>query len=193
MPRYDFSRLSVLVVEDSKFMQTIFTNVLKALGVERITVTADGESAITLLTPVKGATKEFTGLTGFDVVISDYFMPKLDGGMLLLWIRRANLSPDRFLPFIMVSAAADRDVLFKARDSGVSEFLAKPFSADSVAQRMVTAIEHPRQFIYCSTYFGPDRRRQNRPVERDLRETTQDDIETIYSGKALGDLKNSKK
>jgi len=193
MPRYDFSRLSVLVVEDSKFMQSIFTNLLKALGVERISVATDGESAITMLTPVQGASKEFKGMTGFDVVISDYFMPKLDGSMLLLWVRRANLSPDRFLPFIMVSAAADRDVLFKARDAGVSEFLAKPFSADMVAQRMVTAIEHPRHFIYCSTYFGPDRRRQSRPVDRELRETTADDIETIYTGKALGDLKNSKK
>lgn len=193
MPRYDFSRLSVLVVEDSKFMQSIFVNVLKALGVERIKIANDGEEAISILTPVQNANKEFLGMTGTDVVISDYFMPKLDGGMLLLWLRRADLSPDRFMPFIMVSAAADRDVLFKARDSGVSEFMAKPFSADMVAQRMVAAIEYPRQFVYCTTYFGPDRRRQNRPVERDLRETQPDDIETIYAGKALGDLKNSKK
>ncbi len=193
MARYDFTRLSVLVVEDSKFMQSIFTNVLKALGVERITVCEDGEEAIGILTPVQNASNQFKGLTGYDVVISDYFMPKLDGGMLLLWIRRANLSPDRFLPVIMVSAAADRDVLFKARDAGVSEFLAKPFSAEMVAQRIVTAVERPRPFIYCSTYFGPDRRRQDRPVDRDLRETTPDDIETIYTGKALGDLKTSKK
>ena len=155
MPRYDFSRLSVLVAEDSKFMQSIFTNVLKALGVQRVTVAADGEEAIGILTPIRNANSQLKVLSSFDVVISDYFMPRLDGGTLLLWIRRANLSPDRFLPVIMVSAAADQDVLFKCRDAGVSEFLAKPFSAEMVAQRLVTAVERPRQFIYCTTYFGP--------------------------------------
>ena len=67
------------------------------------------------------------GQTGIDIVVADYLMPVVDGMFLLRWVRRADKSPDKFLPFVMISAH-DRDVLFEARDSGVDEFVAKPLS-----------------------------------------------------------------
>lgn len=193
MARLDFSRLSVLVVEDSAFMRTIFMNVLHALGVQRVTVAEDGEQAIRIMSPVAGSKASLAGLTGIDLILCDYFMPTVDGSMFLRWLRRSERSPDRFLPVIMVSAAADLDVIFTARDAGVDEFLAKPFSAATVAQRIAAIVEHPRPYIYCKGFFGPDRRRRTKPVEQERRKTTKAEIETVYSGKDLGALKNSKK
>lgn len=193
MARLDFSRLSVLVVEDSQFMRSLLVGILRALSIERILTAENGEEAISILSPATKKKQSMVGLTGVDVVISDMFMPVVDGNMLLRWIRLSEKSPDRFLPFIMCSAAADREIIVKARDAGVTEFLAKPFSANTVAQRLTAIVEHPRQFIYCPTYFGPDRRRKSTPAKDERRTTTKDDIETIHSGKELAALRNSDK
>jgi len=192
MARLDFSRMSVLIVEDSAFMRSIYINVLRALGVERITVAEDGEQAIKVMSPV-GEQRTPLGMSGIDVILCDYFMPTVDGAMFLRWLRRSDKSPDKFIQMIMVSAAADAEVLFTARDAGVDEFLAKPFSAEKLAQRLAALIEHPRPYFFCPTFFGPDRRRRTSPVKTERRLTTKDDIETVYSGKDLAVLKNSQK
>ncbi len=193
MAQYDFTRLSILLVEDSKFMCNLMSGILRAMGIERILVVNNGEEAISIMSPLNKPKDSMVGFSGVDVVISDFFMPVVDGSMFLRWIRLAPKSPDRFLPFIMMSAAADRDVITKSRDAGVDEFLAKPFSAETIMKRLISVIEHPRQIIYCPTYFGPDRRRRAKPVENDLRKTKKEDIEIIYSGKELTSLKKSRK
>lgn len=194
MARLDFSRLSVLVVEDSAFMRSLFTTVLRALGVERITLAENGEDAIRILKPVqKTKSGQLVGFTGIDVVICDYFMPVLDGGMVLRWLRRSEHSPDRFLPFIMVSAAADLETLTTARDNGIDEFLAKPFSAAMLAQRLTTIVESPRPYVFAPRYFGPDRRRRSKPVETDRRVMQEADVEVVHSVKDVSALKNSDK
>ncbi len=197
MARYDFDRLSVLVVEDSLFMRSLVVQVLKALGVHRVATAENGEQAIAMMTPVPGTKPgDMVGRTGIDLILCDWFMPNVDGGMFLRWIRRAERSPDRFLPVIMISAAADRDVVEEGRDAGMDEFLAKPFSAGLIANRITQAIEFPRPFIYCPTYFGPDRRRRKTDVPyvgEDRRTTADSEIETVYSGKDMAALRNSKK
>ncbi|RED48131.1 response regulator [Aestuariispira insulae] len=193
MARFDFSRLSVLVVEDSQFMRSLIIGILRALGVERILTAENGEEAIAVMSPGGKKTQSMVGMTGVDIIVSDMFMPVVDGLMFLHWIRLSDKSPDRFLPFIMISAAADRDVIIKARDAGVDEFLAKPFSAANLASRFTQVIEHPRQVVYCPTYFGPDRRRRNIPAKEEKRVNTQNDVEIIHSGKEMAALKNSKK
>jgi CheY-like chemotaxis protein len=168
--------------------------VLRALGVERITTAEDGEQAIRMLKPAqKMKAGQMVGHTGIDIVICDYFMPTVDGAMVLRWLRRSEHSPDRFLPFMMVSAAADMDTLTTARDSGIDEFLAKPFSAESVAARLTAIVEHPRQFVFAPTYFGPDRRRRKKDVPTDRRKNTEADVEIVHSTKDIAALKNSGK
>ncbi len=174
-------------------MRGLLITTLHALGVERVLAAENGEEAIQLMTPAVDMGESMVGKTGVDMILSDYVMPVVDGAMLLRWIRLAAKSPDRFLSFIMISAAADREVIYDCRDAGVDEFLAKPFSADSIAKRLIAAIENPRPYIYCPNYFGPDRRRQEKSVETDLRKTKKDDIETVYSGKDMARIKTSKK
>jgi CheY-like chemotaxis protein len=194
MARYDFSRLSVLVVEDSRFMRSLLVTTLRALGVERVSTAENGQEAIQFMAPAAAIQGEsLVGKTGIDMIISDYVMPVVDGGMLLRWIRLAGKSPDRFMPFLMVSAAADKEVLFACRDAGVDEFMAKPFSAEGLAKRITSVVEHPRPYIYCPNYFGPERRRQSKPFETERRKTTDDEIETLYSGKDMSKMKNKKK
>ncbi len=83
---------------------------------------------------------------GIDCVISDVLMPGIDGHMLLNWICRSNHSSDRFVPVVMISGMVDHRCLTTARDAGVNEYVAKPFSSDIIFKRIQRVIENPLQF-----------------------------------------------
>ena len=83
---YDFSRLSVLVVEDSRFMRSLLVTTLRALGVERVLTAENGEEAIAIMSPAMAAAsmgETMVGRTGVDLVLSDFVMPVVDGAMLV--------------------------------------------------------------------------------------------------------------
>lgn len=182
MGAYDLQRVSVLVVDDNSYMRSLLLNSLKALGVGQVKTVGHGGDAIDLL-KLMGTDPMRAGLMSLDVVYSNWQMSPVDGVMLLRWVRRHKESPDRFIPFVMVTGYADRDKVAEARDLGVTEFMAKPFSVDAVAQRLLQVIERPRPFIHTSTYFGPDRRRQQLGFQgedrRHLREGDEG-VEVVY-------------
>ena len=116
-----------------------------------------------------------------DLIITNWQISPVDGPMLIRWIRRSKESPDRFVPVVMLTVYGDAAMIKRGRDLGATEFLIKPFSVQSLCDRLVSIIERPRQFVLASEYFGPDRRRRltsDREVER--RVLTEDDIEIVY-------------
>ena len=188
---YDFSRMSCLLVEDNKFMRGVLRIVMESLGVRNYHFAADGKEAIEIL-QIRSGTLKQAGSGGIDCVISDVVMPGIDGHLLLRWIRRHETSPDRFVPVIMISGMVDHRCLTSARDAGVNEFVAKPFSPDIIFKRIQKIIESPRQFVYTPTYFGPDRRRSKGFVEEDKRKLKESDCEIVYSGKDPGKFRKDK-
>jgi DNA-binding response OmpR family regulator len=95
-----------------------------------------------------------------DIIVSDLVMSPINGLLFLRWMRTSKDSPNKMIPFIMLSGAADEGYVHSARDLGATEFLAKPFSATSVYVHLLKVIEQPRQFVTTTKYFGPDRRRK---------------------------------
>ena len=61
------------------------------------------------------------------------------------------------------NATASLNVLVAARDAGVNEFLTKPLTGRGVIERITLVVDHPRPFVKCTTYVGPDRRRKVDP------------------------------
>ena len=59
----------------------------------------------------------------------------------------------------MISGHTERYRVEAARDAGVTEFLAKPITAQNLFARIAEIVERPRAFVRCDAYFGPDRRR----------------------------------
>ena len=55
---------------------------------------------------------------------------------------------------------------------GATEFVTKPFSVVTLAQRVQVVIERPRQFVHTGDYFGPDRRRRAEPFTNERRVLT---------------------
>ncbi|MCG8356078.1 MAG: response regulator [Kiloniellales bacterium] len=179
MLQENWNRLTVLIVDDNRFVRSLLESVMRSFGIERLVAVEDASVAIKRLKLSK-IDPISAQLGTVDIILSDYLMPSVDGGLFLRWIRTGEGVPDRFVPFIMVSGAADREVVEQARDAGVTEFLAKPFSAKSIAERILHVINNPRQFILTRGYFGPDRRRTEQPVEVERRITQAGQIQVVH-------------
>jgi CheY-like chemotaxis protein len=176
--KLNWDRLTVMVVDDNAFVRQLLESTIKDFGIRNIVGENDGATAIERLKLSKIDPAE-AGIGAIDIIVSDYVMPAVDGMLFLRWLRTDDKVPDRFAPFVMISGAADKEVVERARDCGVTEFLAKPFSAGTVADRLLHVINQPRQFVLAPGYFGPDRRRLDRPVEQERRSRDKSDIQVV--------------
>jgi two-component system chemotaxis response regulator CheY len=159
---YDLSSLKVQVVDDSKYMCTVFREFLNALGVRRdnIVECSNGEEAL-----------ETFRVFGPDLVITDYLMQPMDGLELTRKIRRAQNEIASFTPIILCTGYTELRRIEAARDAGVHEVLAKPINVERLYARIRNIIEHPRAFERSDDYIGPDRRRRTEEVEDEKRES----------------------
>jgi len=158
---------TVLIVEDQMQIRGLLASVLRTFGVGNILRATNGAEAIEILRTVS-KDPNAAGASRIDAVLSDWVMHPVDGAMLLRWVRRHKESPNRFLPFIMLTAHSDPARVQLARDLGVTEFLTKPFSAQSVAVHLIAALKDKRRYVKYRNFFGPDRRRRESlsPEER---------------------------
>lgn len=158
---YDFSALKVMVVDDSKYMRTVFREFLNALGIKRgkIVECASGEDAW-----------EVFHIFQPDLIITDYLMEPMDGLELTQKIRRDEDEMASFTPIILCTGYTEPERVEAARDAGVHEVLAKPITAARLYARIRNIIEHPRDFERSEDYVGPDRRRRTEEVDNRKRE-----------------------
>ena len=178
MRKLNWDQICVMVVDDNAFMRNLLANTIKSFGITDTVAEPDCSTAIKRLKLSK-TDPIAAGIGTIDLILSDYLMPGVDGNLFLHWIRTNRDVPDRFVPFIMVSGAADQFVVEQARDTGVNEFLAKPFSARSVADRILAVVNSPPPFVLAPGYFGPDRRRMNQAVAEERRKTRQSEIQVV--------------
>ncbi|MBM3569384.1 MAG: response regulator [Alphaproteobacteria bacterium] len=147
---YDLSKLAVLVVDDNKFMRQIVFQILHGLGIRQVAQAHNVDSALEVMTD-----------SPTDFILSDLDMGAKSGLDLIKAIRQSDRPEMRMLPIVMVTGNATRKYVESARDAGVTEFIAKPLTAQSLYVRIVDVIERPRQFVKTKKYFGPDRRRKS--------------------------------
>ncbi len=145
---YDLERLNILLVEDDASMRALVRDILFAFGISNVQTAHDGSKAYAEL-------RHFPA----DIVLTDWEMDPLDGIDFTRMVRTSPDSPNPFVPIIMLTAHSSMERVIEARDVGVTEFLAKPVTANGLYTRIATVIENPRQFVRASEYFGPDRRR----------------------------------
>ncbi len=115
--------MKVLLVDDSGTMRTIQRRCLEKMGIEHddITDAADGCKALELF-------ERFS----FDVVLSDWNMPNMDGLGLLKAIRNRNSD----IPFFMITTESERARVLSAIQLGVSDYLVKPFTPDDLREKL---------------------------------------------------------
>ncbi len=126
VPTLDKS-LTFLVVDDFEAMRRVTANQLRQLGAEKILTAVDGKAALRVLKSQR-----------IDIVLSDWNMPVMSGLDLLKEIRA---SADLFaIPFIMITAEAERPRIEEAIACGVTSMILKPYSPAQLMQRVEKAL-----------------------------------------------------
>ena len=160
---YKFDNASILLVDDMMPMLSITRSVVSVFGFKNIHAATNGEEAFDI------ARREDP-----DLIITDWHMAPMDGIELTRKIRNDDSSSNKFVPIIMMSGFASIPRVEEARDAGITEFLAKPYTAHDLYLRIAQTIEKPRQFVAVDDFFGPDRRR--RKVTGETHRRREDDI-----------------
>lgn len=115
--------INILIVEDLLTTRLFLRRTLKKLGYTNVVLSADGEAAL-----------EELERKPFDLIISDWHMPKMDG----LDFFKA-LSKNRKwneIPFLLITAEKERDKVIEAVQAGIKEYLVKPVEAEKLSSKI---------------------------------------------------------
>ncbi len=115
--------IKILIVDDFATMRRIMKNILKQLGFTNVVEADDGTSALEELE--KG---------NFDLIVSDWNMPKMSGLDLLKSVRGSEKYKNT--PFLMVTAEAQKQNVIEAVQAGVSNYVVKPFTAEAISEKL---------------------------------------------------------
>ena len=152
--RYKFANINVMLVDSDHRSASLVHQLLMSFGFRKIKIINDGADALKQLR---------SGRT--DLIITEWATGTVGGLPLVKAIRGAK--NDKLLrpaiPIIMLTSRSEPESVRAARDAGITEFLAKPFSARTLSNRLVEIIKNPREFVEAPNYSGPSRRRKEGP------------------------------
>lgn len=143
--------VSVLVMDPDTAVANIVKRVLIQLGFGKVIVEHSSKNAAAVFQR-----------ESIDFIITELEMEKVDESHTFVeFIRCSSHSPNPAIPIILLTGYTDRQEVEIARDMGITEFAAKPFTAKTLCNRIIHIIENPRSFIFTKRYSGPDRRRRD--------------------------------
>lgn len=116
--------MKALIVDDSTFIREYLRKLLSHMGIV-CTEAVDGCDALAVL--------ESQG--EFDLMLLDLNMPVMNGLECVKALRKARLHPG--MKVMMVTTEADNHFIAKALDNGADEFLMKPFTPESLREKMM--------------------------------------------------------
>lgn len=115
--------IRILSVDDFSTMRRIVKNILRQLGYANVDEAENGAEALSALREKK-----------YDLVISDWNMPVKTGIELLKDVRADPNLKD--VPFLMVTAEAEKDNVIEAVKAGVNNYILKPFTAKVLEEKI---------------------------------------------------------
>jgi len=117
------SSLRILVVDDQLSMRSLVRNGLQQLGFADIIEAGDGEEGLRVAISRSP-----------HLVLTDFNMPKLDGLGLLRAIRAHP--PTKSMAVIMLTGRADKELVQRAVQFGINNYLVKPFTVATLKQKI---------------------------------------------------------
>jgi two-component system chemotaxis response regulator CheY len=122
--------MHILVVDDSSTMRRILMKTLARLGFPRSSEASDGRAALAHL-----------NASPVDLVIVDWHMPGMSGLELVRMIRSSPATRD--VPVLMVTANAAPDDVVQAVRAGITGYVVKPFTGETLKQQVAAALRPP--------------------------------------------------
>ncbi len=123
-------KTTFLVVDDFEPMRKVTSSQLRAMGAGTIVTANNGAEALRILNKRR-----------VDIVLSDWNMPVMTGLELLKAVRADEKISG--LPFIMITAEAERERISEAIANGVSDLLVKPYTSECLTTRVEKALMSP--------------------------------------------------
>ena len=115
--------MRVLIVDDFATMRRIIRNILRQLGFTNFVEADDGVQAWEVLQRDR-----------IEFIVSDWNMPNMTGIDLLRRVRGDQRTAH--IPFLMVTAEAQQENILEAVQARVSNYIVKPFTADTLRQKI---------------------------------------------------------
>ena len=117
------SAIKVMVVDDQTSMRAMIRRTLQDLGFRDV---RDKASATEALDDVRS--------NRVHLIISDYNMPEMDGLQFLQEVRKDSVIGKTV--FIMLTASAEKEIVQKAAEMGVNNYVAKPFTPAALKEKI---------------------------------------------------------
>lgn len=115
--------MPILIVDDYKTMLRIVRGLLNQLGFMNIDEATDGTMAW-----------EMVQRKQYGLIVSDWNMEPMSGFEFLKLVRTNETT--KALPFIMVTAESKTENIIAAKQAGVSNYIVKPFNAQTLKQKL---------------------------------------------------------
>jgi two-component system, chemotaxis family, chemotaxis protein CheY len=115
--------MKILAVDDSATMRRIIKNQLKQAGYEEVDEAGNGREALTML-----------GQAHYDLLITDWNMPEMNGLDLVKEVRRIEAS--KAMAILMVTTVAGKEDIVTALKAGVNNYMVKPFDTATLRAKI---------------------------------------------------------
>jgi len=125
----EFSKLTVLVVDDQDYVRTIIAQLLKRLGVSKVLECSNGAFALEVLEHHKP-----------DIILCDVKMAPVDGLQFLRDVRGGLGGSDPQVPIIFLTSASDRSTVQAAITHEVDGYMVKPVSAEDLKTKIAAVL-----------------------------------------------------
>jgi two-component system, chemotaxis family, chemotaxis protein CheY len=120
--------MKTLVVDDFATMRKIVKNVLKQINITNVTEAENGKQAFEILKKDPG---------DYELIVSDWIMPVMTG---IEFLKACKGDEDvKKIPFVMVTAEAQKDSVVEAIKGGVDNYIVKPFTPDKLQEAIEKA------------------------------------------------------
>lgn len=130
LEHYDIEDIRVLVVDDSLMARKHIIRVLNNMGITQIVEAKDGKEGIDVFSQSEEA---------FDLIVTDYNMPEMDGKELIEHIR--TKMDNTFIPILMVTSEDNETRLSNIQQAGVSGICDKPFEPQTVKEMLLRVLD----------------------------------------------------
>jgi len=124
--------MPILVVDDFASMRQMLRRTLASFGFKNISEAAGAVDAV----------RKIEEGEHFDFVICDWNMPQMTGLEFLNYVRRSKKMGR--IPFLMITAEAQRENIVQAAKAGVSQYIVKPFTAEMLQVKLESIFSKPQ-------------------------------------------------
>ena len=116
--------MKILVVDDFPTMRRIVKTLMRQNGYTNFVEAEDGAQGLKMLAEQ----------SDIEFIVSDWNMPNMTG---LEFLKAVRADPKyKHLPFLMVTAEAEKENIIEAVKNGVSNYIVKPFTGATLQEKI---------------------------------------------------------